>query len=396
MKILAVHNYYQQPGGEDTAYEREVALLRKHGHEVLTYERSNLEVQGMGLAQKASIPLGMTWASAAALEIRELVRSKRPQVVHFHNTHFMISPAAYYACAAEGVPVIQSLDNPRLICPAASLYRQGRVCQDCMNKPVAWPGVLHACYRGSRSQTAAVAAMLSTHKLLGTWQRKVDVFLVATQFYRNKFIEAGLPAEKLLIKPHFVAPDPQERSSQPGEYALFIGRLDPEKGITTLLQAWQQLGDVPLRIRGSGPLLPQVQAAAVEHANIQLVERLSEPELIELIKGARFLVWPSEGYYETFGFVAAEALACGVPVLASSHGVMAEMIQDGQAGLHIQPANAGDLAAKVRWAWEHPEEMMLLGKKGRRVYEERYAPARNYELLLSIYTQLIAQKANER
>ncbi|MBX3049337.1 MAG: glycosyltransferase family 4 protein [Anaerolineales bacterium] len=393
MKILAVHNYYQLPGGEDTAYEREVALLRQHGHQVITYERSNQEVQQMGLLAKAGIPARMTWSVQAARQIREIVQQERPQLAHFHNTHFMISPAAYYACAAEGVPVVQSLDNPRLICPAASLYRQGRVCQDCMNKTLAWPGILHACYRDSRSQTAAVATMLTSHKLLKTWKRRVAAFFVATQFYRDMFIEAGLAADKLLIKPHFVSPDPQIRSPGQGDYALFIGRLDPEKGIATLLRAWEHLPEIPLSVRGSGPLLPQVQLAAADNPNIQLVERLSEAELIELIKGARFLVWPSEGFYETFGFVAAEALACGVPVLASSHGVMAEMIQDGVNGLHVQPGNAKDLANKVRWAWENPAHMATLGLKARRVYEERYAPDKNYELLMEAYATVLAKSS---
>jgi glycosyltransferase involved in cell wall biosynthesis len=134
-----------------------------------------------------------------------------------------------------------------------------------------------------------------------------------------------------------------------GDYALFVGRLDPEKGVRTLLTAWEHLVAVPLKIRGSGQLEREAQGAAQRLDSIELVDRLSQEELILLFKGARFLVWPSEGYYETFGLVVAEAFACGVPVIASRIGVMAEIVQEGRTGLHFTPGDPEDLADKVRW-----------------------------------------------
>jgi glycosyltransferase involved in cell wall biosynthesis len=301
----------------------------------------------------------------------------------------MISPSAYYACTAEGVPVVQSLDNPRLICPTASLFRDGHLCEDCLNKTPPWPGVLHACYRNSRLQTAAVAGMLTSHRLLSTWQEQVNLYLVATHFYRQKFIQAGLPPERLALKPHFVTPDPQVRTIMPGDYALFIGRLDPEKGIPTLLEAWKQLSGIPLRIRGGGQLLEAVQASATSNSAIQVLDRLGDLELTELIKGARFLVWPSEGYYETFGFVAAEAFACSVPVIASDIGVTGEMVEDGVNGLLFEPGNATDLIEKVTWAWAHPQETVRMGQSARRRYEEKFSPLPNYHLLIDLYQRVI-------
>jgi glycosyltransferase involved in cell wall biosynthesis len=390
MKILAVHNYYQLGGGEDTAYEHEVALLRRHGHEVNTYERSNKETQSLSPLQKSGLAINTVWSQSSNLEIAALLSKHNPDLVHFHNTHLMISPSAYYACKDAGIPVVQSLDNPRLICPAATLYRDGHVCHDCVGKTPPWPGVLHACYRDSRTQTAVVAAMLTTHRLLGTWQHLVDRYLVATDFYRDLFIEGGLPADKLLLKPHFVDPDPGARTDASGDYALFIGRLDPEKGIRLMLEAWDSLADIPLKIRGEGPLLADVQTAAASNANIAHVPRLSVVELTALVKGARFLVWPSQGHYETFGFVAAEAFACGLPVITSNAGVMREMVQDEVNGLLFDQESPADFAAKVRWAWEHPKEMAALGRQSRSTYETRYSADATYPQLIAAYESALS------
>jgi glycosyltransferase involved in cell wall biosynthesis len=385
MKILIIHNMYQQAGGEDMVAEREASLLAGAGHEIIWYRRSNSEVSQLSLWGKMTLPKRMIWASDAVCDLRHLIAREKPDVAHFHNTHFMISPAAYSVCRDMGVPVVQSLDNPRLMCPAASLFRAGHLCEDCVGKTLPWPGILHACYRKSRVQTAVVAATLTIHRLRHTWDTDVDVYVVATDFYRRKFIEGGLPVEKLVVKPHFVEPDPRRRQQTPGDYALFVGRLDPEKGVKTLLTAWEHLGAIPLKIRGSGQLEREAQGAAQRLDTIELIDRLSQEALIQLFKGASFLVWPSKGYYETFGLVAVEAFACGVPVIASRIGVMAEIVQDGHTGLHFTPGDPGDLADKVRWAWTHPEIMAEMGRNARREYEAKYTAARNYELLMGIY-----------
>ena len=202
MKILSVYNSYRQPGGEDIVPELEGQLLRKHGQQVIKYTRSNHELGSLTLSQKLLLPKRIIWASDTVRELRELIVKNRPDIAHVHNTFVMISPAAYYVCRELGVPVVQSLHNPRLICPAASFYRNGKVCESCLGKSFAWPGVLHACYHRSRLETAGVAAMVASHRLMGTWNRLVDRYIVFTEFYRNKFIEAGLPSDRISVKPH--------------------------------------------------------------------------------------------------------------------------------------------------------------------------------------------------
>lgn len=396
MRVLVVHNYYQHSGGEDRVFEAEVALLRENGHTVSTYTVSNADLPGNLLR----VALNTIWARDAAGQFRAHLRQFQPDVVHVHNTFMQLSPAIYYACKDEGVPVVQSLHNPRLLCPAASLRRDGAVCENCVGKAIAWDGILHGCYRGSRAATGVVASMLTAHKLLGTWKNAVDRYIVFTEFYYRKFAESGvMHPEQLVRKPHFIAPDPQPRPDHEiGEYALFIGRLDPEKGVQTMLSAWDALPDVPLKIRGGGQLAGEIQAFIEAHPahDVDVIGRLSRDDLTALIKGARCLIWASEGYYETFGLVAAEALSCGVPVIASKTGVMEEIVVDGVSGVHFEAGNAADLARMVKRLWHDPALCRRLGRGARQEFEQRFTAERNYQQLLTIYDDVIAVSSARR
>lgn len=388
MKVLIAHNYYRQSGGEDVVFEQETAMLQNAGHEVIVYARTNHEAAEFPRWKKATLPLRIIWAEDTRQDLRKILRDARPDIAHFHNTHYMITPAAYEACREFSVPVVQSLHNPRLLCPAASFTRHNRLCQDCLGKTPPWPSVLHGCYRNSRVQTGGITVMLTLHRWRKTWKKYVDTYIVATEFYRQKFIEGGLSPEKIVIKPHFITPDPGVRHNRPGQYALFIGRLDPEKGVPMLLQAWQGL-EIPLKIRGTGRLFASVQALAEQSPWIDVIGRLPRADMFDLIKGARFLVWPSKGYYETFGLVAVEAFACGVPVIASRTGVAEEIVEDHCTGLHFEADDIDDLVAKVTWAWEHPDDMRQMGQNARHVFEEKYTQARNSSQLIHIYQQTI-------
>jgi glycosyltransferase involved in cell wall biosynthesis len=390
MKILHAHNFYKQPGGEDTAFRSETALLRDHGHQVVEFTDHNRRI---GSLSPFSLALQTVWSWDTYRRLREILLRDRPDLVHFHNTFPLISPSAYSACRSLSIPVIQSLDNPRLLCPSANFFRAGRLCRDCLGKTPPFPGVWHRCYHHSCAQTAVVAAMLSIHRWRRTWQTQVDAFLVATEFYRRKFIEGGLPAAKLFVKPHFLYQDPGVRSAaRPGGYALFAGRLDPEKGVATLLAAWERLPEIPLKIRGEGRMASEVQAWIRKHGrnNVETIGLLSRSELTDLIKGARFFVWPSEGYYETFGYVAVESFSCGVPVLTSRIGVQEETVSDGGTGWHFQPGDVEDLAAKAAWAWDHPSETAALGRAARKEYEKKYTAQEAYPLLMDIYNRTLA------
>lgn len=382
MKIIYAHNYYQQPGGEDQSYRATTALLETYGHEVVPFTRDNAAIYEMNPISAATRPV---WSREAYRALDALIRRSQPDLVHFHNTFMLISPAAYYAAKAHGLPVVQDLRNYRLLCPVGTFFRDGQVCEDCLGKSVAWPGVLHACWRDSRAQTSVVTGMLATHRALGTWHRQVDRYIVLTEFARAKFIAGGLPAERLAIKPNFI--DGVERGRAKREnFALFVGRLDGQKGLLPLLDAWRRVEKLPLRIVGDGPLREALQArlAAEPQLNVEWLGRRPHEEVLNLMARARLLVFPSLSY-EGMPNTIIEAFASGTPVLASRLGAMAEMIQDGQNGLLFAPGDPSGIAAKVGWAQAHADKLARIGGRGRKSYETLYTPERNYEQLMAIY-----------
>jgi len=291
LKLLLCHNYYQRPGGEDRVFEDEARLLEQHGHEVIRYTRSNDAIHKMSRWEMARRTI---WNRDSYLELRDLIRQERPDIMHCTNTFPLISPAAYYAARDEHVPVVQTLQNYRLICPGALLMRDGRVCEDCVGKKIAWPAVLHGCYRGSRSGSACVTTMLAAHGAAGTWRKAVARYVVATDFARQKFVEAGFEATQISVKPNFVEPMPLPGDGN-GGYFVFVGRLAQEKGIKTLLEAWSQFPG-KLKILGDGPLASMVEAYASRNNSIEWLGQQPSDVVQQVVGNATALVVPSTWY----------------------------------------------------------------------------------------------------
>ena len=389
MKIVLVHNSYQQAGGEDVVVAQERRCLERAGHEVVFYSRSNAEIEALAPVQKLILPKDVVWSSRTRREFTNLLIREAPDLVHIHNTFAVISPSIYSACRERGVPVVQTLHNFRWMCPSATFFRDGAICEECSQDGL-WRSVCHGCYRGSRPASAAVALMLAAHRLLGTWRDSVDTYVALTSFSRAKFIAAGLTAEKIVVKPNFVDPDPGPRE-RAGGYALYVGRLSEEKGLSVLLRAWDNLpAHRLLHVVGDGPERLRAEAGMRQRAasNIVFHGSLPRDQTIALVKEASFLVVPSL-CYEGFPMVIAEAMACGTPVICSRLGAMAEIVADRVTGLHFSPGNSTDLFDKVEWAWSHPSETWEMGRAARLEYESRYTAANNYSLLMQIYERTL-------
>jgi len=252
--------------------------------------------------------------------------------------------------------------------------------------------VEHGCYHDSHLATVIVALMLTVHRQRHTWTRDIDCYIALTHFARNKFVSAGLPADKVFVKPNFVYPDPGMRQQGNESYALFVGRLSPAHRIRILLAAWDRLraSRIPLIIIGGGPGLDQLEREASDRclSTVSFLGPLPRDQTLAAMHGARFLLFPSE-WYENFPVTIAESFACGVPVICSRIGAMEEIVEDGRTGLHFTPANPADLAAKVQWAWNHQEQMRSIGKEARREYEAKYTADQNYPSLMGIYQRAI-------
>jgi glycosyltransferase involved in cell wall biosynthesis len=382
MRIVMIHNRYQQSGGEDHVLRAETELLRARGHEVESVEENNDAIVRWTAAAKAAIDCVYSFASARSLG--KLIDDFRPDVAHIHNFFPRLSPSVHYACHQAGVPVVQTLHNYRLLCPGATLFREGKVCEDCTRTMVPWPAIAHACYRDSRTASAAVANMLAIHRAVGTWTRTVSRFITPTEFARNKFIEGGLPAGRIAVKANFLSQDPGMGTGN-GNYALFVGRLSQEKGLDTLLDAWRQLkARVPLKIVGEGPLAPMVKQAAAALPDVQWLGPRNHEEVLRLMADAALLVIPNHSY-ETFGMVAMEAFAVGLPVLASRLGALAELVRDGVTGKLFAAGSSEALAATVEWAITYPDELGAMRRNARLEFESRYTADANYSQLIRIY-----------
>jgi len=392
MKILLVHNAYQQPGGEDVVFQLERDMLRAAGHEVVEYRRFNDEIKNYSIVRKIGL-LGKTvWASDSHRDVTALLRQHKPAIVHVHNAFPLVSPSIFWACRSENVPVVQTLHNYRLLCPGGNFCRDGKPCEDCITGKF-WQGAVHACYRDSRAETAAVALMLTVHHAKKTWSEMVDCYIVLTGFSQSRYVDAGFPKYKVQVKPNFVDPDPGPRTGS-GSYALFAGRLDPEKGIRTLLKAWLQMPHFrTLRILGDGHCRPETEAFAKVYPNVEFTGWLPHSRVFEQIKGARFVVFPSE-WYENLPLVIIEAFACGVPVIASDLGAMREVVEHGRTGLLFRPGDVNDLARTMALAWDQPDYMNCLAEQARAEYELKYTASVNYRQLMKIYEEVIARRSS--
>ncbi len=378
--ILMVHNAYQQRGGEDSVVDAEIQLLRSYGHKVTEYRRSNDELNRMS---RSTAALQTFWSPVTAHKVAELIAIESIDLVHCHNTFPLISPAVYWAAARARVPVVQTLHNFRLICPQALMLRNGVPCEDCVGH-VPWRGVMHGCYRDSIFQTGVLAAMVASHRVLGTWRKKVARYIALNEFCRQKFIEGGLPADRIMVKPNFVDAGPAslnfERSG-----ALYVGRLSQEKGIRTLADAMRILhGRVALTVVGTGPQAELLTGLP----GVTLLGALPSDQVLALMRAAQMLVLPSI-WYENFPRTLVEAFGCGLPVLASRLGALAHLVEDGLNGALFEPGNSHALASAIGSLVTDPARWAQMGLAARRSYELTLTPAANYARIIEIYSEAL-------
>lgn len=391
MKVLFIHNYYRSdsPSGEDAVARNERKLLEDNGITVISYEKFNDDIDDSNVLKKIGLAVNTVWSRSTRNEVAVLLHRERPDIAHVHSIHPQLSPSVYAACRDAGVPVVHTLHNYRYICPGALLQRGGKPCEDCVGR-VPVDALRYRCFRGSLSATAALAAMLIFNRLRGTFANEVNQFIALTDFAKSRFVAGGLPAERITIKPNFLPAIPETAFGRKS-YAVFVGRLSAEKGVKTLLTSWRSVAGLPLKVIGDGPLRGELESLARESGiDVEFTGALSRDHVIAQVREALLQVVPSE-WYEGFPMVIVEALACGTPVIASCIGSLAEIIQDGETGLHFEPGNSDDLAQKVNHLVANPELAAEMGKRARRIFMEKYTAERNFRMLMGIYEEVIAE-----
>jgi glycosyltransferase involved in cell wall biosynthesis len=385
MKVLMVHNRYQQRGGEDSVVSAEVDLLVANGIQVQRFDADNDAIHGL----RAKIQVSASQLGSSSVVKNRLLKALaefRPDVVHVHNWFPTISASIFRTCHQIRIPVVHTLHNYRLLCVTATLFRDGRVCEDCLGTTFRTPGVLHGCYRQSRVGSAVATAGMLAHWAAGTWQHSVDRFIALSEFAKQKLIEGGLPAEKLVVKPNFVDPVPQPGSGSRG-YIIHVGRLTEEKGVRTLLECWRDSPDLPLlKIVGTGPLENEVKEAANRSKNIEWLGLKSNAEVQHLMSEAVATLCPSL-WYEGMPRVTIESMAVGTPVVASAIGCYPEMIDD-ESGILFPAGDAGVLREWIRRASRN-NLFTNMRPAARRRFEAEYTGERNLSILLKVYRDVL-------
>jgi glycosyltransferase involved in cell wall biosynthesis len=388
MRVLLCHVSYRQSGGEDMVYANEHRLLQSQGITVIPFARNNKDIDESGLSGRLALAKNTAWCNQAYKDITEEIHKSRPDIAHFHNTFPLLSPSVYAACRDQGIPVVQTLHNYRLICPGGTLERAGHVCEDCVGTSL-WPALRHRCYRDSLPATAAVVWMLARNRLRGTYQQLVNQYIALTRFAADRLINGGLPQERVAIKPNFLPNPPLHPGAGDGNYAVYVGRLSREKGLHTLLSAWRQVRNLPLKIIGDGPLRAELeQQVQQEHLSVEFLGFRAHPDVLDQVARATLQVIPSE-CYEGFPMTVLEAYACGTPVLASRLGSLDEIVIEGETGLKFGAGDADDLKNKVLRLQNDPELLGSLRRGARQQFEGHYTADRNFRALMTIYERVL-------
>ncbi|MEC0180270.1 glycosyltransferase family 4 protein [Paenibacillus peoriae] len=394
-KVLIIHNFYQQSGGEDKVVEQESAMLRSRGIETEHYYVHNDSIQSKGLANMAKLAVEAAWSLPEFKRIQKLLLQVKPDVVHVHNFFPVISPSVYHACERLGIPVVQTLHNYRLICPAATFMRGNEVCEKCLHGTLLH-SIRHGCYRGSPLQTIPVAAMIKFNELIGTWQHKVSRYIALTEFARDKFAESGIPLDRISVKPNFIHLKTVEAKYDPNDrYLLFVGRISREKGVRNLLQAWSGLEDragLRLVIIGDGPEKAELTAAYPQE-DIRFLGQQDADTVLDCMSRAMYVMVPSI-WYEGFPMTIVESYSVGTPVLCSRIGALEEVVEDGVTGFHFQHDDLENLKTVIRRAVAY-ESYAAMRQQVSAIYTACYTEEVNVKQLMAIYNKAMEERNDE-
>ena len=382
MRILQIHNEYTLIGGEDTVLDLEKKLLQENNHEVFNYSVSNHSIKN--IFDKIKIFINVHYSNKQKKIISKLLKKIKPDIVHVHNFFPLITPSVFDACKENNIPVVFTLHNYRLICPSGMLMYNDKIYEKSIYKGP-YSTILDKVYKNSYFGTFALARMISYHKNKKTWENKVDQFIALTKFAKSKYIESGFNDKKFSIKPNFFISHSELINNKNRDGALYVGRLSKEKGIDILLKAWEKV-PVKLKIVGNGPLSSMV--AQSKNPNIEYLGFLELKEIYSLMQKSSFLVFPSI-WYEGFPMVIIEALANGLPIIASNLGSMSEVIKNNVNGLHFDPGDVNDLIDKIKLLDSDKVKCATLSKNAYIDYKTNYTSEKNYKILIDIYQKCI-------
>ena len=398
LRVLLVHNRYQRPGGEDYVFETEAALLDDAGHAVARFEMHNADANGLS---RVALARRTVWSREGYRAVEAAALAHRADVVHFHNTLPLVSPAGYYCARAAGAAVVQTVHNFRLVCPSATLFRDGHICEACLGKRFAAPGVRHGCYRGSRAATLAVATMTAVHHAMGTWNAAVDRYVAITPFMRDMLARNGYDGARIAVKANTLRAMPA-LAARGGGHILFAARLDAGKGAETVVRAWERHADLPpLVVAGDGAFAGLVRDAAERlgpaaggQPRIRFAGWQTADDLAAIRETADAFLFPSEWYEGGTPIAFVEAIAQGLPAVASDVPTVLGMVRDGREGRLFAAGDVDALAAAVRDVFAAgpagAARRDAMSAAARQTAERNHSPGATLAALRQIYAEAVA------
>ncbi|HOS05007.1 MAG: Capsular glucan synthase [Deltaproteobacteria bacterium ADurb.Bin026] len=387
MNILLAHNFYKYFAGEDSIALREKGLLEENKEQVYFYTKDNKETDSYNLNKKINFFAQTIFSSSTKKELKTIIKDFKPDIAYTHNIFPLISPSIFHTLHAESIPCVQNVQDYRWLCPNGVFYINDSICEKCKNGAF-WNAIRYKCFRDSFLLSGLYATTIGTNRLSGVF-KKIDAFVCTTEFNKQKLMEAGIEEKRLFIKPNYLDITNIEPSVGTGNHIIFLGRLSQEKGLWTLIKAFEKIKDLQLKIVGTGPLEHPLRKYIKENSinNISIEGFKEGDEKNNLIKNALFMVFPSE-WYEHFPIVLLEAFAFGKPVIASDIGNMPLIVENEKSGLHFKAGDIDDLIEKIRILSQNNSEITRMGEFARKKIETYYTPEINYKILKSIFQKV--------
>ncbi len=398
---MLIHNFYgsSAPSGENTVFQAEVNLLHEHGHTVIEFTRHSDEIRNQRFLGLLKGALATPWNPFSLRKLRYILEKEEPEIMHVHNFFPLLSPSIFYAPKTLDTAVVFTLHNYRIFCASGIPLRNNIPCTQCIDHKNVFPALKYKCYRNNRWATFPLAVMIRMHRKLTTWKKKVNAFIALTEFQKNMFIQAGLPADNIFIKPNFLSNPPSLVSWEDREFkVVYIGRLSPEKGVDILLESWRKWGEEApaLEIIGDGPERYHLEKYCVTNkleGKVTFQGQLSFIEAQKKLSRARLFILPTL-WYEGLPMVVLEAFAKGVPVMASKIGSLPCILEDDKNGILFTPGNPDDLYHKAKQLWENPDKLYNISIAARSTFEKKYSAETNYKIVTDIYQAAINDKRN--
>ena len=409
MKILLVNNFYYYRGGDCTYLFSLKKLLEEKGHKVCVFAMdhpSNVdsehskyfvsfinydeEVKNINIVSGFKVLNRTIYSREARIKIEKLIQAEKPDIAHIQNVHHHITPSIFFVLKKHNIPILWTLHDYTLICPNTSFLSHGRVCERCKTHIYLRPS-LERCKKNSFSASTMAALETAMHRIMRL-QDIVDLFIAPSEFLRNKFIEYGFPENKIVRLDLFTDVRLPDKADKTGNYYIYAGRMAPEKGLKTLIDAAVRVNSCKLKIIGSGPLLQDVSAYAASKDKNNVIEFLghqNREELIDLYRNCKFIVVPSE-WYETSGLIIFEAFACGKPVIGSRIGGIPELVKDTERGLVFEPGNVEDLSAAIKYLLNNPDLVAEMGENAKAYAQQELSGEEHYRKLIKIYESVMA------